>query len=71
MMMRSALLAIATTAVAAQEATTLVVTVGTQDGFFKSNPTNPSISGDIGPLKCALRGHLPISYSCGHLILPA
>ena len=29
----------------------LTISVGTQNGFFKSNPTNPAQSGDIGPMK--------------------
>ena len=37
-------------AVAAQE-TTLVVTAGTQNGFFQSNAANPSLSGDVGAMK--------------------
>ena len=37
-------------AVAAQE-TQLVISVGTQNGYFKSNPSDPSTSGDIGPMK--------------------
>ena len=46
---RTVLIAMAA-AVAAQE-TELVISVGTQNGFFKSNPSNPSLSGDIGPMK--------------------
>jgi nickel transport system substrate-binding protein len=46
---RGMFLAIAATAVAADDST-LVVTVGTQNGFFQSNPSDPAISGDIGPM---------------------
>ena len=46
---RNVLLAIAATAVAAED--TLVISVGTQNGFFKSNPDDPANSGDIGPMK--------------------
>ena len=50
-MVRSVLLALVATTVAAQE-TELVISAGTHDGlFFKSNPSDPSQSGDIGPMK--------------------
>ena len=48
MSIRTALFAIAAHAVAASE---LVVTVGTQNGFFRSRPDMPAESGDIGPMK--------------------
>jgi len=44
---RALLLAAAATAVAA---TDLVISVGTQNAFFRSRPSTPSISGDIGPM---------------------
>ena len=47
---RAKLLAIAATAVAAS-AETIVISVGTQNGFFRSYPSNPAQSGDIGPMK--------------------
>ena len=47
---RPTLLVLVATAVAA-DPTELVITVGTQNGFFKSNPSNAAISADIGPMK--------------------
>ena len=46
-MVRSVLLVLVVTTVAAQE-TELVISAGAQNGLFQSNPSQ---SGDIGPMK--------------------
>ena len=48
MVLRATLLAMSASAVGAAD---LVISVGTQNGFFQSKPSTPASSGDIGPMK--------------------
>ena len=45
---RSLIIAMSATTIGAAD---LVISVGTQNGFFQSDPENPTQSGDIGPMK--------------------
>ena len=45
---RAVVLAMSATTAGAAD---LVISVGTQNGFFQSDPKNPAQSGDIGPMK--------------------
>ena len=45
---RAVVLAMSATTAGAAD---LVISVGTQNGFFQSDPKKPTQSGDIGPMK--------------------